>query len=190
VPQSRGGEAFQAQQYDLSGVEDRQWNEKDALFSVRFGSYVGASVVAAVTAIEEVCKGNKLTTIRPQFLDVWRLEDAPDTVGLVPSVTETTSSLPVRWVNKGTEARIGMRKLLKARNFTIPTGTRAYLPITIGKIVGPGNCLILHFGEVSFGPVEERPKRSAKNQQQAGQRGAAPDPGDQKPDTGASQKGA
>jgi len=149
---------------DLSKTIVRRKNMSEASFSLSWRSYTAQSSALAVPTVHEVATAAGIGTMKPTAFEVGELEDNNDDVPLIPVARTTPNSIDARWVDQGTRVKVDLAKLLAVRPFPIPRNTRAEIPVSAQAVSGLGPCLILHFGQASFEPIEEAPKKPAKEQ--------------------------
>lgn len=152
---------------NLDDVAVRTGNTNDPEVTLAAKSKTAVTSAKGADLLEEVARRRSMQNTKMASVNVVTIEGVDASVALLP-MEDDKGALPVRWRKGGATAGIDLKKYLAVRPFTVPVGSRAHIPVSIGEVAGFGLCLLVHFGQAEYRAVEKAEKKAKASDSKGG----------------------
>lgn len=174
---------------DLGNVTVRTGNTNDPEITLVAKSKTALTSAHGADLVEVVARFRSMQNTKVTSMNVVTITGVDSVVGFLP-VEDGKGALPVRWRKGGGLAGIDLKKYLAVKPFSVPAGSKAHIPVSVGEVAGFGHCLLVHFGQAEYRPVEKTEKKAKQSGSRKGESGAGAKPAVQQSEGKAAEENA
>jgi hypothetical protein len=146
------------EQIDMSGVVERTRNMLDPNLIIANDTYMSPLTALAQKDLVDLSVALNRGK-QPTILALHKVPGRPEDVAAIPVLQRGANTVDVHWPAKRGKATLDLQRFLLHRQFTVPNGHRAFVPVERDNLAKLGECLIFNFSAISYAKIEPRGSR-------------------------------